>query len=485
MVAPINSFVNIDTTKFRNPSKFQTNPTNINFCASDSPIILEKSPDVDVVEISSEKPETKESLSKGAKWGIGIAATLGTLITAGILIQKHEFKRLTKLFDKKMTISNLPEHIQFKEATTLDEAIKFAKETLGIGYVDKKFSLEMLNFTNKGIVDVSNANKGKIFVPKKLVVYKDEGAIAFTVKDIEHSWFGTLGINPECFTHEHLNKKLAKWFVDTKTTIVESSVEDVKKDAKIEILAGLSKNTWELISKFKKDPNSLNLQEKIQIYSNYQTAFKQASANIELKEKFPLEWLKKNLKLFEDGNIEVKLNKLETLSKEAQANEVNNLLKTLAEKTNGNQIIYHGSDNPYHTLYHEMGHLQDYAINLERLQKEELGRFNFFTVMKNAFKDKNGKINSIADHWGGTTYKTEQELMEKSPEMFKEMYPNLYKHLNDAESQRIASHVGDYAMTGIGEFIAETYAHLISGRKLPEEVLSLYKKYHGPLLPGM
>lgn len=483
MVSSLSNDIRLRNTNLPQVDLPQTKSDKVNFCATNSINTLEKSPENDVVEISSQKE--KEGLSKGQKWGIGIATTLGTLITAGVLIQKHEFKRLTKLFDKRMTISNLPERIQFKEAKTLEEAVKFAKETLGIGHVDEKLTLEMLNYANKGIVDVSNANKGKIFVPKKLIVQKDEGAVAFTVKDIESDWFGTLGINPECFTHESLNKKITELFINPKTTIVDSTKNNVKEDLQVKILTGLSKDTWKLLDKFKQNPDSLTLLEKIQIQSNLRSGYRQAGANIELKEKFPLEWLKNNEKLFKDSNIEIDFNRLKSLSKESQAEEVSKLLKTWSEKTNKNEIIYQGSDNPYHTLYHEMGHLQDYAMNLEKLQKEELGRLNFFTVMKNAIKNKNGKINSIADHWGGTTYKTEQELMEKSPELFKEMYPNLYKHINDPETQRIASKVGDYATTGIGEFIAETYAHLLSGRKLPEEVISLYKKYNGPLLPWM
>lgn len=172
------------------------------------------------------------------------------------------------------------------------------------------------------------------------------------------------------------------------------------------------------MDKFKQNPDSLTLLEKIQIQSSFRSGSRQAGANIELKEKFPLEWLKNHEKLFKDSNIEIDFNRLKSLSKESQAEEVSKLLKTWSEKTNKNKIIYQGSDNPYHTLYHEMGHLQDYAMNLEKLQKEELGRLNFFTVMKNAIKNKNGKINSIADHWGGTTYEIEQELMEKSPELF-------------------------------------------------------------------
>ena len=123
----------------------QTGVTHPNFRGVDTVNpnnTLEKSPEVDVVEISSKK-EKKKGLSTGAKWGIGIAGTLGTLITAGLLIYKHEYNKLTKLFNKNLTISNLPENILFKEAKTLDEAIKFAKETLGVEHIDKDFTLEM------------------------------------------------------------------------------------------------------------------------------------------------------------------------------------------------------------------------------------------------------------------------------------------------------------------------------------------------------
>ena len=211
---------------------------------------------------------------------------------------------------------------------------------------------------------------------------------------------------------------------------------------------------------------------------------RQSIANIDLKQSHPLEWVKNNLKLFENNNIEVDLNKLKTLSKESQSEEVNKLLKIYSEKTKQDIITYGGSDNPYFTLYHEMGHLQDYAKNLEMIEKEEIGALNFFKSMKEIFSNKQS-VGSYADHWGGSTYEKEKELMKKSPNEFKILYPNLYKHLNDPEYQRIASYSGSYAMTGIGEFIAETYAYILSGRKLPQEVIELYKKYGGPLFPGM
>ncbi len=64
-------------------------------------------------------------------------------------------------------------------------------------------------------------------------------------------------------------------------------------------------------------------------------------------------------------------------------------------------------------------------------------------------------------------------------------------HLNDnvvsggwvsQADEQIAGLVSGYAMTKPREFIAETYAKLISGKKLPDEVLELYKKLNGPAI---
>ena len=40
--------------------------------------------------------------------------------------------------------------------------------------------------------------------------------------------------------------------------------------------------------------------------------------------------------------------------------------------------------------------------------------------------------------------------------------------------------VSAYAQAGIGEFIAEVYMMILSGKKMPKEVMELYKKYKGP-----
>ena len=78
--------------------------------------------------------------------------------------------------------------------------MKFTKETLGIKDVDKDITLEGLNFINKGIVDVSNANKGKVFLPSK-IKWEDsaDDFIAYVCQDVGSKDFAQLSINRRFF----------------------------------------------------------------------------------------------------------------------------------------------------------------------------------------------------------------------------------------------------------------------------------------------
>ena len=67
-------------------------------------------------------------------------------------------------------------------------------------------------------------------------------------------------------------------------------------------------------------------------------------------------------------------------------------------------------------------------------------------------------------------------------------YPEMYEFLTDDKIQRTAGYISSYAKTGITEFIAETYARMISiivnggdpYKELPQNVIALYKRYNGP-----
>ena len=63
----------------------------------------------------------------------------------------------------------------------------------------------------------------------------------------------------------------------------------------------------------------------------------------------------------------------------------------------------------------------------------------------------------------------------------KEAYPaELNEWLNNTEKQRIAGEVSSYATECPAEFIAETYAKLVEGRKVSDDVMTLYRSYGGP-----
>ena len=87
-------------------------------------------------------------------------------------------------------------------------------------------------------------------------------------------------------------------------------------------------------------------------------------------------------------------------------------------------------------------------------------------------------INSVAERW----VRIDQELLQKlslnQKKKFEKLNPNMYKFLTDQNIQQTAGKVSPYAQTGIGEFIAEVYAKMVNGDKLPNDVFELYKKYN-------
>ena len=136
------------------PQSFKSNGTT-----------LERIPEQDTVVI--QKPKEK-GLSKGTKWAVGIGGALTALVAAGILIHKRDISKIKTLYKDKLVFSELGEKLEFKEAATVEEGIKFAKEVLKIPEVDNTFTLDAINTVNKGLVDVSNAYKGKLFMPRAL-----------------------------------------------------------------------------------------------------------------------------------------------------------------------------------------------------------------------------------------------------------------------------------------------------------------------------
>ena len=416
----------------------------------------------DTVEISAvnkiKKP--KDKMSTGVKVGIAALGVLGSAVTACILIPKHQTSKLTKLCNEKMQLQNLAEHIDFKDAKTVEEGIKFAKDVLKIGEVKGNFTLDAINYANRGLVDVSNANKGHLFMPKK-IFYKDlnDNVIAFVRHDIKSENFGEFVINKKFFDRAFLKPKLKAELL---------SLQEHTRE-QLTLFPVFDESIIKLVNKYFKDNNSLNTSEMRDLLYT----FKNASTKKNCFFANPLCTLQTMAEKFKSKGINVNIDELSQLSYKKQKEKLKELLTQYQNNLGENQLNYEVPYlSPIETVYHEMGHLQDYAKNLKELN------------LKPWKLDSNDGVEYIGNHWGGLTYDGYKELFEKNPTKFKKCYPDLYEFLTNQEYQQTAGKVSEYAQTSIGEFIAETYAKMVHGDKLSNDVMKLYEKYNGPKLGG-
>ena len=449
----------------------------------------------DTIELSAENKikaqnqKKKQGMSTAAKAGVTALGVLGGLAIGVVCFAKHQSGKLTKLYNEKMQLQNLAEHIDFKEAKTVEEGIKFAKEVLKIGEVDSNFTLDAINFANRSITKVSNANKGKLFIPKKMhYVNKNEDCVAAVIQDIESKNFGELYINSHYFDNNFLDKSLKEMFkvlgITKKAT--SEATEKVAQETKNELRynAKLDKHTIELVHKFKNDPNSLTITEKRDLRCTILEAY---SKGIGKLERAPLSTLMAWKSQLEEAGIKVDVDAFKKLNTEKQAEKLKELLIQFQNKKGsiGFSVPFIHAD---YMIYHEMGHLQDFAKNLKEL---DLKRWKL-PSFKDTYNDaKNGRkhvsdagVQQVDNRWGGLTYSGYEELFKKDPAKFKKRCPDLYEFLTNQEYQQTAGKVSAYAQTSIGEFIAETYARMVRGDKIPDDVMKLYEKYNGPKLGG-
>ncbi len=443
----------------------------------------------DTVEISAkdkiEEPQ-KEGLSTGAKWTLGVGGTLTALVTAGLLVARHDHKKLLKLCKDKIKLSELPEHLEYK-ATTREEAMKFAKETLGIKEVDESFTDLALHDTLKAIVDVSNANKGKVYITPKLKFVKMQDKVLATANhSIQTDAYGTLSINKKYYDNDFLTKKL-KEFLGTSEKSANNAGEKVANKTKKEVTLGIawSDRYRNLADRFIESPEKLTLAEKRELYLTQQETIRNYK-----RLNNPKVFLNHFKKYLENAGIKYDYDSILKLSKKEQLEKIAKLRAEFQEKTNTVLGLETTLNNPHQTIYHEMGHLQDYTQNLEDLILKDSAWSRFkriFTSRKEDLKIKNKEeLEAVGSRWSKISDfakdgKTGRELLEGNKERFKQALPDLYEHVTNKEIQMTAGEVSEYAKEGVGEFVAEVYAKMINGDKLSDDVLALYKKYNGPL----
>ncbi len=120
-----------------------------------SPNAVDKTPQSDTVQLSTKNDKLKK-IGIGAAIAVGVAG-IGTAVYC-----------LTKGKVGSKYVRQLAEHIEFKPATTMDEAVKFAKEQLGVT-LKVEDNLTAANFINELLTNVNNKMKGKSVLPRKIV----------------------------------------------------------------------------------------------------------------------------------------------------------------------------------------------------------------------------------------------------------------------------------------------------------------------------
>lgn len=125
------------------------------------------------------------------------------------------FSLMASLFKEKPLKLN-PE-IEYKESKTLEEAAGFAKENFKIK-IFKVDDLEIANWINEGLTQLSNKFKGEIYVPRK-IQYK-------TLKDI--NTLGSYSLGMDTLTINKVNEE----HLDAELPLLVYSIQELGLDKK-------------------------------------------------------------------------------------------------------------------------------------------------------------------------------------------------------------------------------------------------------------
>lgn len=461
---------------------------------------------VNAVSIQPQKPdefvkqggeEKKKKLSTGAKVGIGA----GFLATAGLIA-------FLVMKGKVSEAKQLAEHIEFKPAQTLEEAIKFGKEHLGIkSYEDFGANdLDAINWLNEGFVNVSNRMKGKLRMPKQILFTDDQNILG------EHSLAGVVS---DSNLPQELKKYSGSFFLNKKffSDPIEAVNNDFKKalkhgyfekteDGKIKVNSLFAPETGDML---------IDIIEDFQREKSFNSAVRVSVAIENMRNavnaytKNPLEVIQsllkdeKNISMFKEAGINTSLNDIKNLSLKEQIEirkTMTALLKEQNEASYVNNLI--DSNKQYAEKLVEKGFL-DKVETIKEIETNKLAEIIKYTEGYTGKKEKFYPIELCIDELDksspfATVYHEMGHLQDMKPRClttakynydYSKYSQELKDWVDNDDNIRIASRVSGYSTSGPGEFIAETFAKLVEGRKVSQEVKDLYRKLGGPELPNM
>ncbi|MBQ4646533.1 MAG: hypothetical protein IJB79_04210 [Candidatus Gastranaerophilales bacterium] len=325
--------------------------------------------------------------------------------------------------------------IDFVPAKTLQEAHKFASD-IGVEEVTlgESDTLEVLNYINEGFVGFKNAHLGLAEIPRRVRFIEDDEKTLMSA----NATFRTFNINKNIFGINQIDSQIQKRLDD----VIDSFCDVTNDGVEIPGFYGTEKEiayAQNLINLFRNDKNSLNYGQKVELLS----ILSHMKFNVSLFAYRPKEFAQK---LFARPDI---LQNSSPFQKQELLERITNAPTDFDALMEFSRILRDYQENfkirtsneKFSSLFHEMGHLQDY------------------------YQDR-----------------VSASGMFKSSEFYPE---ELKKWLDDKEKQKIAFSVSAYATTGPGEFIAETYSKLLSGDSVSKEAIELYKRMNGPKIPDI
>ena len=374
----------------------------------------------------TKQPIEPKGLSTSAKVGIG-AAAVGA-ITIGVLLAKGKFSQAKQL----------AENINFKKAETVEDAIKFGQENLGI----KNYSgfetadLDVLNLINEGLVNVSNKLKGKAKLPKNVLYESSDRDFIASVTSDKMNLF----VNKKTFNNldefikikiDNLNNTGVKiidkgdgygFYIPPYITGLNSSSQVIKD---------LTRFYGGKLTTFS---DKLQLCENLDLIGNACLATVKAP-NITLKRILSTPGVKE---IVEEKGLLTNMTEIEKLPKKQKVNLIYDILFECQGKGKPVGANYKPVSK-FQTIYHEMGHLND--TNLKS---------HVFAAYHNC---------TSADE---------------------------VKALNDwvtnPKKMEAAGSISAYAQSDEAEFLAETFAKICDNQEVSEEAMALYKELGGPAL---
>lgn len=376
----------------------------------------------DTFELSSEKkvennPKNKVSLKEKILTGLGIGTAIAT---AAFLIYKNKTSKLHQL----------PKHIDFAQAKTYEEAIEFGNKVLKIENYEGFTStdLDVLNWINEGMVNMSNMHKGKLRIPKNVrYTNLDPSILAAMCNKADSPNFGRFTVNKNAF--DDIDKTLAK-FLDFHNKTASKGIKIGKVQCQLE-----NPEIQQLIDLYTQNKATYNQKVQLLTYiieeNNTFNTIKESSA-------YYINYLLQNnvITSADIGGITFE----ELLKKPIK--EQRKVLVDVVQKINDEKHMTIKfavkKSSPFSTVYHEFGHLQDMVLRTPAM----------------------GKYTNPNDY--------PKELLD---------------WLNDPRKMQIANCVSSYATTGPGEFIAEVFASSANGNKINPDVEKLYNELGGPKLP--